>query len=219
MIYLLSSSPSSQVKNLQLFEIKYSTFSVDLKNYDSLLITSKHSAFALLKNRVFIDEKLRKTLRIFAIGEKSADFFLKLAFEKVFISKQKGAKDFAEEVLPFLRDKKNLYLKAKVSAFAMEEFFKEKKIKCDFVQAYENLPLKLPYEEKPEENAILIFTSPSNVRNFVDNFGWLSSYKAIAIGETTAKALKNYGEVLICEDKNIASCIKLAKKISLERQK
>lgn len=219
MIYLISNSKASRVKNLQLSEIKYSAFSLNLKNYDSLLITSKHSAFALLKNRVFLDEELREKLKIFAIGEKSADFFLKLGFKNVFVSEKKGGKDFAEEILPFLRAKRNLYLKAKKSAFAMEEFFAKNKVKCDFLQAYENLPLKLAYEEKPEENSILIFTSPSNVENFLKNFGWLPSYKAIAIGETTAKALTKYGKVLISEDKNIDSCIKLAKKISLESQK
>lgn len=210
MIYLISNSKNSRVKNLNVSKIEYLKFKIDLKNFDNLIITSKNVIFSMLRNHIFIDEVILQSLTIFAIGQKSAQFFMQLGFKQVYISKRSNAKEFADEILPYLKNRKNLYLKAKISAFDMKSFFKKKQIDCKIMEVYKTSLLKLNLSMKPKENSILIFTSPSSVKNFIKNFYWIESYKAICIGNTTADALKKYTNPIVCEKQDINSCINLA---------
>ncbi|MGB2553736.1 uroporphyrinogen-III synthase, partial [Campylobacter sp. MOP51] len=77
MIYLVGSNLDYEgAKTLRLNEIKFSKFSVDLSEFEALVITSKNSIKALKFNKIKIDENLQ----IYAIGEASANEAKKAGF-------------------------------------------------------------------------------------------------------------------------------------------
>jgi uroporphyrinogen-III synthase len=68
-------------------------------------------------------------------------------------------------------------------------------------------------KEKPSEDAIIIFTSPSTIHCFFKNFVWDESYTAVVIGKATKVHLPENAEYVVAERPLIASCIEKAKEI------
>ena len=90
--------------------------------------------------------------------------------------------------------------------------------KCDFIfhLAGEVRPKSSDEEFKKsnillEDNSIFIFTSPSSVECFFNQYSWNDSYKAIVIGKTTANYLPANINYKISSITSIEECIKLAK--------
>ena len=70
-------------------------------------------------------------------------------------------------------------------------------------------------EEKPKENAIIIFTSPSTIRCFFKNFEWHESYIAILIGHATKEHLPKVCRYVIADEPLIDACVKKAKEVEI----
>ena len=66
-----------------------------------------------------------------------------------------------------------------------------------------------------EDNSIFIFTSPSGVECFFNQYSWNDSYKAIVIGKTTAKYLPKEVHYTISSETSIDECINLARQTLL----
>ena len=60
-----------------------------------------------------------------------------------------------------------------------------------------NTKCKQKINKIPEKNSIIIFSSPSTIKCFLNNFKWDSSYKAISIGKTTAKYFPDFIKPII----------------------
>ena len=112
--------------------------------------------------------------------------------------------------MPLLKGKKVIYLKGKDSASNFLEILQKGGVNIKAIVAYENILNPCKMELKPPKNSILIFASPLNVKNFLNNFGWDESYQAISIGKVTAKELK-FTEPIVSQSKDINACIALAK--------
>jgi len=63
------------------------------------------------------------------------------------------------------------------------------------------------------DDAILILTSPFTIACFLEILTFKESYRVIAIGKTTAKALPEQVAYVMPETPNVDSCVALAKKI------
>ena len=189
MIYLVGSNLEFDgVKTLVLNEIKFNKFSVNLAEFDALVLTSKNSVNALKVNQISPDN-----LQIYSIGEGTSRAAMEFGFAQIYTAKNAHGNDFAAEIAPLLRGKKTLFLRARETASS------------------ENVFKPLGEEQKPPKNSAIIFTAPSAVRNFTRNFGWDESYKAVAIGLTTAKELENFTSPAISAQQNINACVSLAK--------
>lgn len=208
MIYLVGSNLDYEgAKTLRLNEIKFSEFDVDLSKFEALVITSKNSIKALEFNQVKIDENLQ----IYAIGEASAKAAKQIGFKKIYIGENSHGKEFAGEILPLVKNKKTLYLRAKKTLSNLGGILEEESVDITQIVAYENVYLKVEAELKPKPKSVIIFTAPSAVKNFILNFGWDSSYKAVSIGKTTSKELVKFTKPLTSEIQSVESCIRLAK--------
>ena len=86
-----------------------------------------------------------------------------------------------------MKNKKVLYVKALKTVSDLVEILRENKILVDELIAYKTSCKKS--EILLEDNSIFIFTSPSSVECFFNQYSWKKSYKAIVIGKTTAKYL------------------------------
>ncbi|MBP6289553.1 MAG: uroporphyrinogen-III synthase, partial [Aliarcobacter sp.] len=63
-----------------------------------------------------------------------------------------------------------------------------------------------------DKNSTIIFTSPSSVECFFKKYSWEDSFKAIAIGKTTALYLPKNIKCEISSLTSVEECVKLALK-------
>ena len=203
MIYLVGSNLEFEgVKTLVLNEIKFNKFSVNLAEFDALVLTSKNSVNALKFNQI-----LPASLQIYSIGEGTSRAASEFGFAQIYTAKNAHGNDFAAEIAPLLQGKKMLFLRARETASGVGEILRSSGVNLTQIIAYENVFKSLKEEQKPPKNSAIIFTAPSAVRNF----GWDESYKAVAIGLTTAKELEIFTSPVVSAQQNINSCVSLAK--------
>lgn len=208
MIYLVSSDVKfDDVKTLVLNEIKFSDFNVDLSEFDALVITSKNALGALKFNKILP----RESLQIYAIGEASAEAARKFGFAQIYVGKNAHGDEFAREIASLVKNQKTLFLRAQKTASSVGKILRESGCELTEIIAYKNVAKHVNSELKPPKGSVIIFTAPSAVRNYIENFGWDESYKAVAIGKTTALELEKFTKPVISSEQNINSCVTLAK--------
>ncbi len=193
------------VVNLSVSKIEFLKFELKLSDYDVLVATSKNVFNALKFNNI-----KAINLSVFAIANSCAAAAREFGFSEIYTGKNAHGDDFAREILPLLKGKKVLYLKGKDSASNFLEILQDGGVNIKAIVAYENVLNPCKMELKPPKNSILIFASPLNVKNFLNNFGWDESYQVISIGKVTAKELK-FTEPIVSQSQDINACIALAK--------
>ena len=205
-IYLLSNSSYTGVISLPMIDIKYLDFDIDISKYDTLVFTSKNAVISLDKNHAW------QSIPAYAISEQTAKLIKEKKGKLVYTGTSRDGNEFAKEIIPMLKDKKVLYLRAKEVVSDLAHILKAQEIKLDEQIVYETLCKK--YESKEfAKDSIFIFTAPSTVECFFGSFDWQDSFRAVCIGETTSKALPKEVEYFISEQKSIKSCIELAKSL------
>lgn len=203
-IYLLNEQKFDGVENLEVFEIEYLKFDLDLKKYDALVFTSKNAIFSLEENGINW-----KSVPSYVIAPKTADIAKEFGANIAFIGFSGHGNDFAYELIPYLKDKKALYVRALKTVSNLANILKENGINIDEVIAYKTSCNK---QEKKDldKNSTIIFTSPSSVECFFRKYSWEDSFKAIAIGRTTAMYLPKNIECEISSITSVEECVKLA---------
>ena len=203
-IYLLNNQKFPEIENLEVFKIDYVKTEIDFFKYDALIFTSKNAIYS-----VDSFNKDWKEIPSYAIAQKTADIIKKLNGKIEFIGNSGHGNDFAKEIIPFLKNKKVLYVKALKTVSNLVNLLKENDVLIDEVVTY-----KTSCKESTkvlENNSIFIFTSPSTIECFFKQYSWKDSYKAIVIGKTTAKYLPKDVNYEISLETSVDECIKLAK--------
>ena len=95
----------------------------------------------------------------------------------------------------------------------LKDILEQNGILCDELVVYETRCSTYTKEEAPKKGAKIIFSSPSTIECFFENFAWDESYKAIAIGKTTAAHLPKYIKPFVAGATSLEECIKLARNI------
>ncbi len=193
MIYLLGKQKFKGVKNLVLSEIKLREFSVDLRDFDALIISSKNALFALKNSQKNAQSVINFGISLYAVGEESARAARNLGFTHIKTPPKAYGKDLAAAFKNELKGKKCLYLRAAKIASNLDEVLLNAGVNLRQVVAYENAPKPPPQGFVLKRPAVFIFTAPSSVRNFLAHFKFSKNDKIIAIGQSTAGAL---GEIL-----------------------
>ena len=206
-IYLLSQSSEQflDTKKLSIFDIKYISFDIDFSIYDALVITSKNAVLSLESNQQW------KNIPTYAIAKKTADIIIQNGGDVSYIGSSGHGDDFANELISKLKGKKVLYVRALKVVSNLVNILNSNNIICDEVITYKTICKKYERKEKPPKNSIIIFSSPSTIKCFLDNFKWDDSYLAISIGNTTAAYFPNYVNYKIAEETSLESCVKLAR--------
>jgi uroporphyrinogen-III synthase len=210
MIYLVSNTPYSDndIVWLNLCKIRFFNFNVNLSKFDAIIVTSKNSINALKFNSIALANIL-----VFAIGKATALACKEFGFKQIYEAKNSHGSEFGAEILEKLYGKKVLFIKAKETVSNLDIYFSQNGIDITVVDGYENLILYPNDIKKPEPNSTIIFTSPMNVRAFIQNFSWNDSYQAVAIGKATASTLASYCTPIISNSQSLKSCIELAKSL------
>lgn len=203
-IYLLNNQKFEGVENLEVFKIQYLQSDFDLNSFDALLFTSKNAIYSLNSFN-----KQWKNISSYAIAPKTAKIIEDEGGKVTFTGKSGHGNDFAKELIPLLKNKKVLYIRAQEVVSNLVNILETNSINIHELITYkticnENLPKKL------KDNAIIIFTSPSCIKCFFEKYTWHKSYKAIVIGKTTAKYLPSNVNYLISPSTSVQECVKLA---------
>ena len=203
-IYLLSNQIYAEVENLEVFKIEYIESKIDLLKYDALIFTSKNAVYSLDSFN-----KDWKKIPSFAIAPKTAQVIEKLGGKIAFTGITSHGNDFAQELIELLKNKKVLYIKALKTVSNLVDILKNNDVLLDELVVYKTSCKKS--NVALENNSVFIFTSPSSVECFFQQYSWNDSYKAIVIGKTTALYLPKNVDYTISSETSIDECIKLAK--------
>ncbi len=204
-IYLLSDTFHEGVVNLPQIKVTCRDIELDLLSYNALIFSSKNGVKAIDK----INKKWRK-IPAYAIGKPTAKAIENLDGNLVYTSNFSYGDDFAQEILPKLKGKKVLFLRAKKVLSDLENILKKSNIDLISKVVYETT-CREKTTKKLLKHSVIIFTSPSTANCFFNNYKWDKSYKAVCIGKVTAKALPNEISLHVSKTQTIEACITLAK--------
>jgi uroporphyrinogen-III synthase len=205
-IYLLSESVYEGAENLPIIKSHYKQNNLDLSAFDALIFSSKNAVMAIEEiNSAW------KNIPSYAIGVPTASLIESLGGHVAYISKSSYGDKFAKELIPLLRNKRVLFLRAKKISSDIENILTCSQIDLTSHVVYEttcssDIPL-----HAIEKNSIIIFTSPSAVECFLKKYAWDNSFRAVCIGERTSGALPSHILPIVSETQTIEACISLAK--------
>lgn len=206
-IYLLSNEKFENVENIILNKIKYFDYKLN-DDFDILITTSKN---ALKKFENFKDENIfLKTL--YVLSEKSANYAKNLGFKDIKFPNKSYAKDLFLEFKDEFKNKKCVYLRAKIIASNLDKYLLDYGVNLKQIISYENIAIK-PNITNITHPCIIIFTSSSSVDNFLKYFQIKKEDVLIAIGKQSSKKLLNHKNLIVSEKQDLKACVDLAIKI------
>jgi uroporphyrinogen-III synthase len=202
MIYLLNNQKYDGVENLPVIKINYLTPEINFSNIDYLLFTSKNGVVAVDK---ISDEW--KNIPAITIGEATAKMVKKVGGKVEYIAKKSYGDELAKEIIQNFALSNILFFKAKKVLSNIVEVLEENNFNVIQKVVYETICNKI--EKELKKNSVFIFTSPSTIKCFFNQFNWDESFKAVAIGSRTASYFP--GKIVISDIQTIDNCIKIAK--------
>lgn len=204
-IYILSDAKLAGVINLRVIQTLPIQLLQDLSSFDALIFTSKNGIEHL---NSFTDQW--KQIPSYAISEKTAQLITKKGGKLVFTGSNGHGKEFARELSKELKGKKTAFIGAKNIVSNLVDILKDSGIDCVHIPIYETKCIE--YKTKPvlEDDAVIIFSSPSTVECFFKNFKWEKGFDAISIGETTAKYFPKEIDPIIADNRSLQSCVEKA---------
>ncbi len=206
-IYLISITPSNVKGIIHLPLLTLTTFKpkLNLKEYDTLLFTSKYAVKAF-----FEQYELAQQTKIIVIGIATKKAVINFGYAVDYIAKKSDAKSLSLEIQKPFKHNKILYLRAKEVAFDIEASLSNI-LHINSVILYET-QCNLGTTIKPKKASILIFTSPKLVHCFAKRYNF-EEYQCIAIGNSTKEAFPHNLDIQIPKTASIAKCIELAQKL------
>ncbi len=210
-IYLLSPTPVEGVVNMPMIEFVTYEQEIDFSPFDALIFTSKQGVKALDE----ITSRKWREIPAAAIGKMTADEIKKRGGEVIFIASKAYGDTLAKELVEKFGSYKWLYPRPKVVASKIVQDLRSAGVQVEERVIYETVCKSYAKGDAPERGAVLIFTSPSIVNCFLQNFEWSESYTAVAIGKKTALAFPKNIEPLISPSQSIEDTIEFAKRIAL----
>lgn len=205
-IYLLNNQKFDNVENLEVFGIDYIRSEINLDLYEALVFTSKNAIYSIDSFN-----KNWKKIPSYVIAPKTAEILKAYNGNLAFTGVNAHGNEFAAELIPLLRNKKVLYIKASKTVSNLTGILKENNITLDELIAYKT-SCKI-VNTILEKNSVFIFTSPSSVECFFKQYKWDDSYKAIVIGRTTANYLPIEVEFSISSETSVEECVKIARQL------
>lgn len=204
-IYILSDKKVDGAINLPVFKIDHIRKNIDFSSYDALVITSKNAIYSIES----FDKSWRE-IPTYAIAKQTANTIEKFGGNLKFIGSSGHGDQFAKELIPKLKGKKVLYPRAFKVVSNLVDILNKNGVVCEESIVYETVCKDDIEDIKLVDKSIIIFSSPSTVNCFLENFIWDDSFRAICIGDTTAKYLPSYIKPIISDTTSLNSCVQKA---------
>ncbi|MFT7860515.1 MAG: uroporphyrinogen-III synthase [Sulfurimonas sp.] len=205
-IYLFSTTPHPDTIHINSLDTKFFTPDIDFSNYDYLIITSKQVAKALQNydKNSYIDKAA------LCVSSQTAKSFEALG-GKVLQEGSGYGTDLKNLIKNYPKETKWLYLRAKEIASDFAAQVVQEGYSVDEKIVYESACSDEITQVRVEDDATLIFTSPSSVKCFLKVQQIKPTHKVVVIGRTTAKSLPENTKFVISSETTISSCVKIAK--------
>ncbi len=201
-IYLFSISSHPKAIHINPLQIDFFQPDIDFSKYDNIIITSQQASKALS----FYKTDDYKEKEAICVSTKSADSYEKIGGSVLEIGSGYGD-DLSAIIQKYPKERRWLYLRAKVVASDFVEKCKNKGYSIDEIVVYESRCSEKMANLNIEVNATLIFTSPSSLKCYLQHTMIQKTNKVIVIGKTTAKALPDGIEYTLAKETTIESCI------------
>jgi len=212
MIYLLSPLKKEGTISLPMISFELTAKEIDFSSCDTLMFTSKQAVVSANA----IDESWKEYPCI-AIGGATKKKIEALGGTVIYHPKEFYGEALAKDIKKNFSDKKLLYLRPTVVSFDSKAYLAKNGIALEEQILYETSCVQYSKNERPKENAIIIFTSPSTIKCFFKNFEWHESYMAILIGHASKAHLPKVCQYVIADKPLINSCLKKALEIEKNR--
>jgi len=207
-IYLLSPTPRIDINHLPMITFAVTAREIDLSQCDTLMFSSKQA----VRSADEIDVNWKK-IPCIAIGGATKKEIESLGGEVIHYPKHFYADELAEDIATLFSNRKILYLRPKKISFDSKGFLATKGIVLQEQIIYETTCISYTPEDAPVRDAIIIFTSPSSIHCFLENFGWDDSYTAVVIGRATQVHLPEGADFVVAEEPLIDACVRKAKEV------
>jgi uroporphyrinogen-III synthase len=202
-IYLFSISSHPNAISVNSLCINFLQSSFELQNYDFCIVTSKQVS------EYFKKFHITPSLPALCVSTKSAEAYEMIGGEVLEVGGGYGD-NLQKLIKNYPKEKKWLYLRAKIVASNFVEQVKNDGYNVDEVIIYESSCSQDILDVEIAQQAILIFTSPSSVECYLKKHLFRDRDDVIVIGKTTAKKLPNYVKYKQSKETTIQSCIDLA---------
>jgi len=209
-VYLLSPTPAEGVRHLPMIEFVTKPQKIDFTLYDGLIFTSKQGVAALDE----ISGGSWKGIPAAAIGRMTAEEVKSRGGEVIFVASKAYGDVLAKELSGRFKSFRWLYPRPAVVASKIAADLRTAGVSVEERVVYETRCKEYDAGSKPEEGAVLIFTSPSIVKCFLKSFGWSESYMAVAIGKKTADAFEDGMEYRVSPSQTIEETIAFARSLA-----
>ncbi|MCK9454070.1 uroporphyrinogen-III synthase [Sulfurimonas sp.] len=208
-IYVLNDKKVKWAKNLPVIKIETIKTEINFSKYDAIIFTSKNAILSLNSYN-----KSWKTKPIYAIAPQTAKVASNLGAKIKFVSKEKHGNEFADELVPLLKNKKVLYIRGSKVVSNLVNTLNTSGVLCDEAIVYQTVCVDIKKKIKLPKNSVIIFSSPSTIECFLKNALWDESYKAVSIGHTTKKYFPPNIIPYVSETTSLDSCVKKAIELS-----
>lgn len=132
---------------------------------------------------------LNENMKYGAIGGSTAEAIYKFNKRPSFVGTNPEMKDVGKEFLTLVKNQRIIFPKSKQSLRTVQKELLDENIVLD-LNVYETLFLD-DFEERKED--VLVFTSPSNAKSYLNKFKIKDNQKVIAIGTSTKEQLIQLG--------------------------
>lgn len=209
-LYLISKTSYPDVIHIPILTISFLTPDIDFTEYEGVIITSKQAVTAL--QNYSVDWNM---LQCIAVSEPTAQCVGDAGAKQIEI-----ADGYGESIPNLLKSKvrsgKWLYLRPKTVASDWIDTAREYGINIDEAIVYETLCNKSGIHHAVADDGVLIFTSPSTIKCFLQSYSILPTHKIVVIGKTTQNALPSGITSYMSEEASVASAVHLARQIAVE---
>lgn len=209
-IYLLSPTSRPGVRHLPMIRFTLIPQKLDFSGFDGLILTSKQGVIAL-------DEASGgawKALPAAAIGKQTAAEIEARGGRVIYMASKAYGDVLAKELAERFVDMRWLYARPKVVVSKIAADLRKAGIEVEEAVIYETSCVPYDASGKPEPGSVLIFTAPSIVRCFCENFGWDESWRAVAIGDKTAQAFPKAVNPYISPSTSIDDALEFARNLA-----
>lgn len=204
-IYVLNDKKVKWAKNLPVIKIETIKCDIDFSAYDAIIFTSKSAIYPLNS----YNQKW-KSKPLYVIAPQTAKAASNLGGKIKFVSKEKHGNEFADELVPLLKNKKVLYVRGSKIVSTLVEKLNTNGVICDEAIVYKTVCVEFKKKIVLPKNSAIIFSSPSTIECFLKNATWDESYIAISIGYTTKNYFPPYITPIIAQTTSLDSCVKKA---------
>ena len=212
-IYLTSPKKMEGTIPLPMIRFRLVADRIDYQGCDTLVFTSKQAVVSAEA----IDPEWKKYPAV-AIGPATAKQIEALGGTVLHQPADFYGSELAGDLVRFFRDRKLLYLRPRKVSFDSREHLAASGIELKEQIIYETDCCRYDQREKPSSNAIIVFTSPSTIHCFLENFSWSEDYTAVVIGRATLEHLPEGCDYRIAERPTISDCLETARKLAAENR-